>query len=105
MDAKYFEDILKNYENSTQFVTMLRIIDDAMSFEPYKNWDAPTRDKLLDYVYEYYMEHDNCGLSQNYSTFDVVCWTMYEFAEEFPTMSYEEFERAIEGEADNCDCY
>lgn len=100
MNTKYFEDLLNGYENSTQFVTMARIVDDAMHFDAYKNYDRKTRDKLLDYVYTYYFDHDECGLSQNYSTFDVVCWTLTEFAEEFKTMSYEQFERAIDGDVE-----
>ena len=100
MNSKYFEEILKGYDNPTQFVTMARIVDDAMHFKAYQNYDEATRDKLLDFVYEYYMDHDECGLSQNYSTFDVVCWTLEEFAEEFKTMNYEEFEQAIDGDVE-----
>lgn len=99
-EAKYYEKFLEGYDNPTQFVTMARIVDDSMHFEPYRNFSEETKNKFLEYVYAYYCDHDECGLSQNYSTFDVVCWAMTEFADKFEAMSYEEFENAIDGDVE-----
>lgn len=96
--AKGFEDVLKFHEDETNWATKLLIVDYATSFDAWNTYTEQDKNKLIDYVYSYYV--DNCV---DYTLWDLVEWTLGEdflegSSKAFKTMSYKDFENFIDNQ-------
>ena len=97
--AKGFEEVINFHKDEVNWPTKLMIVDYAMSFEAWQNYTEEEKNKLIDYVYSYYIDSD----STEYTLWDLVEWTLgNDFlqgsSEKFKNMSYQDFENFIDNQ-------
>lgn len=91
--SDYMHDLL-NHELG--YTYKLEIVEHAKEHEEYHRYTEEEKDKLIDFVYHYWLEN-HTDIYGTITLFDIVEWTFTEFAEEFKTMDFKEFCDRIDG--------
>lgn len=89
LGASDYEEILKSNLGEIGFATKLLIVDDARYFDAWKEFTEEEKDKLIDYVYSYYVDSDNSDIT----TYKLVSYIFNEIdREDWREMTYSKFE-------------
>ena len=99
MNIKEYEKIIKELEEKDiGTITKLYILNEMIGYEKYQNLSDNNKEKLLDYIYTYYMEND---LYEHYFS-DIVelilnsGWYGYcEILDKLDNLDYKTFENII----------
>lgn len=92
LTAKDYEKILLDNNKEIGFATKLLIVDDMRYFDKYKELTEEQKDKMIDYVYSYYVESDNSDMT----TYKIISYTFDNLMENFDELTYSDFEDEID---------
>lgn len=91
LTAKDYEKILLDNNKEIGFATKLLIVDDMRYFDKYKELTEEEKDKMIDYVYSYYVESDNSDMA----TYKIISYTFNNLMDNFGELTYSDFETEI----------